>query len=590
MNFKKEKGITMISLVVALIIILIVLNVLVYNALDSAQIKALTNLYSDIGLLRDKVSEYYNEYGAIPAKIKYKNEEILGRLPESLLSKNNDTGDFYIIDLEAMQGITLNYGKDYEEIKNNEEITDEYTGVETDLYIINSNSHNIFYLGGVTVDNDGQMTTYFTDYTEADETEVDLRYIDGVLIPEEYYYIGRDDSNNIVISQDREEEIDDESLTQFIWYKRPNGLDEDNDMTELSKIKYSDEQNKTDFLKSVNNYKGYFKSKNKENNIEVVYIPLEENRWSEEYEKNGKYTDKNGDVAYIPKGYRVSLAEGTNEIRNGLVITSSIDETTSESNGNEFVWVPVNYFYDFKREDFGETINPFTTTDEEATEEKYYEPSGNGNDVDSTDDDIKEAQNLYKSVKTYKGFYIGRYETGISVDTARTAETTRTETPVIQKDKRLYNYVTFSQTATNKKNGAKEIARNMFQTDEYSSTLCYGVQWDAIMRWINNDNSMRYILTDSTGKGNYKENENPEVRIGTTGYSENYAIKNIYDLAGNVSEWTMEMYGTDKRVARGGNAGALGNSQPIANREPLNENTDLDDLSLYGFRVALYIK
>ena len=38
----------------------------------------------------------------------------------SVLSTQNDTGDFYVIDLEAMQGITLNYGKEYEKVKNDE--------------------------------------------------------------------------------------------------------------------------------------------------------------------------------------------------------------------------------------------------------------------------------------------------------------------------------------------------------------------------------------------------------------------------------------------------------------------------------------
>ena len=331
-NLKQEKGVTMIALVVTVIIILIVINVLVYNVQDSVQIKALTNLYSDIGLLKDKVSAYYDEYGAIPAKIKYNNTEKLERLPDTLLSENNDTGDFYIIDLEAMQGITLNYGHDYETINSDEDVTTEYTGDRTDIYIINENSHNIFYLNGVTIPDNNGTVTYFTDYTQADETTVDLKYIDGVLIPDGYYYIGKDTIGSgtdeyIVISQNKDEEVDDESLTQFIWYRRPNGLDEDNDATEISKIIFAEGQNLTDFLKSVNNYKGYFRNKNKTTNVDVVYIKIEENKWSEPYTKNGRYTDKNGDVAYIPKGYRVSLAEGSNEVRNGLVITSNIDTT-----------------------------------------------------------------------------------------------------------------------------------------------------------------------------------------------------------------------------------------------------------------------
>ena len=72
-----------------------------------------------------------------------------------------------------------------------------------------------------------------------------------------------------------------------------------------------------------------------------------------------------------------------------------------------------------------------------------------------------------------------------------------------------------------------------------NSTLCYGVQWDAVLRWINKDYSINYILRDSTEKGNYDANGN----LIKSGNDENYQIKNIYDLAGNVSEWTMENYG-----------------------------------------------
>ena len=63
---------------------------------------------------------------------------------------------------------------------------------------------------------------------------------------------------------------------------------------------------------------------------------------------NGIIKDKNGDIAYIPQGFRVSLAEGTNEIRSGLVITDEIDEN-GNSTGNEFVWIPVNDFYGFMK-------------------------------------------------------------------------------------------------------------------------------------------------------------------------------------------------------------------------------------------------
>lgn len=259
-KIKQEKGVTLTILVITVITLMIITGTLIYNVEDSTRIKKLTNLYSDIDLLRTKVTDYYEEYGEIPAKIKYTKPSGLS----NVLSKNNDTGDFYVIDLEAMKGITLNYGNDYEKIindttitKENPEKADQYK----DLYIINKNSHNIFYAKGVSIQDKNGVKMYYTDYTIPDETVVDLRYIDGILIPENYYYIGKSPngsgskSGSIVISNKKDDTIDGQSPNQFIWTKQIVELEE-----VPSGIEFDDGQNEEEFLKSVNKNKGYFRS------------------------------------------------------------------------------------------------------------------------------------------------------------------------------------------------------------------------------------------------------------------------------------------------------------------------------------------
>ena len=184
-NFRvKENGISLIALVITIIVLIILTNVLVYNSLDRIYIKKITNLNNDIELLREKTSDFYEQYGKIPAEIKYPKDNLTEL--KDVLSIKNDIGDFYVIDLEAMQGITLNYGKDYDTIKNDKDNVAKYT----DVYIINENSHNIFYVKGVSIEENNVEKKYYTDYTKPDETTVDLRYIDEKLIPENYYYIG----------------------------------------------------------------------------------------------------------------------------------------------------------------------------------------------------------------------------------------------------------------------------------------------------------------------------------------------------------------------------------------------------------------
>ena len=120
-----------------------------------------------------------------------------------------------------------------------------------------------------------------------------------------------------------------------------------------------------------------------------------------------------------------------------------------------------------------------------------------------------------------------------------------------------------------------------------TSTLIYGVQWDAIMAWLDpayttgtcdTENS---FVANSTGKGYYGQSSPT-----TTGSDANYAVKNIYDLAGNVYEWTMEAYGSTYRVFRGGCYDGSGELSPASSRD-----FDAPSLSYggIGFRSALYL-
>ena len=72
---KKSRGVTLISLVVTVTVILIMTNIVVFNVADSVRTTKLSNMQADIENLRDKVSAYYTEYGMIPAdtSIEYTN-------------------------------------------------------------------------------------------------------------------------------------------------------------------------------------------------------------------------------------------------------------------------------------------------------------------------------------------------------------------------------------------------------------------------------------------------------------------------------------------------------------------------------------
>ena len=141
-------------------------------------------------------------------------------------------------------------------------------------------------------------------------------------------------------------------------------------------------------------------------------------------------------------------------------------------------------------------------------------------------------------------------------------------------------------------NGAIEQARyfdSRYANQSVVSTLCYSVQWDAALNFIDPNYitnatigtpacSEDSYVRDSTDQGWYSQDD-----VTETGY---YEIKNIYDLAGNVTEWTMESYDTNGRVLRGGEYGSLGSEYPSSNRS--NSSPDFT-FPVVGFRVTLYL-
>ena len=87
---------------------------------------------------------------------------------------------------------------------------------------------------------------------------------------------------------------------------------------------------------------------------------------------------------------------------------------------------------------------------------------------------------------------------------------------------------------------AKGIAVN----SNVTSSMIWGSQWDATLKWMyNSGNAEKKKYTyDSTGKGNYYDtNGNKTI---ATGSIETYAVNNIYDMAGNVWDWTIEANST----------------------------------------------
>ena len=105
--------------------------------------------------------------------------------------------------------------------------------------------------------------------------------------------------------------------------------------------------------------------------------------------------------------------------------------------------------------------------------------------------------------------------------------------------------------------------------------MIWGNQFDRTLMWLMECNakdettgkSKEEVISDSTSWGNYSN------------------ANNIYDLAGNVFDWTMEAYDTYDRVYRGGGYSDNGTYDPARNRNTNNNPTNSN--SNNGTRATL---
>ena len=168
---KNQKGVNLVSLSVAVIVIITIVGTVLYNVRTNLGVQKLKAMQADIENLRGKVANYYLQYGALPILKQQEIEDsILSENVKTIENGNIETGKYYVIDLSAMENITLTYGEDYENLKDKspETIQTLSNGTLTDVYIINSVSHNIFYVHGITYEG----KTYYTQYQEEGKEKI----------------------------------------------------------------------------------------------------------------------------------------------------------------------------------------------------------------------------------------------------------------------------------------------------------------------------------------------------------------------------------------------------------------------------------
>ena len=317
--------------------------------------------------------------------------------------------------------------------------------------------------------------------------------------------------------------------------------------------------------------------------------------------------------------------EGT--IDKGLVI--------QDASGNEYVWVVVpKSLYNNADYNSNNAKKPSSSTDYANIEyclQKYTATYRNGtsySDVYYPDDknvgwfaDETAYNNLknsmLKSVYENGGFYVGRYEAGIeTTGTNRTSIEAQvngkypvpTTAPVTKADAYPYTYVTRTQ--------AQNLASNV-KLGTKTSSLMFGVQWDLVLAFMHNKGNIAdsTLTSNSTTIGNYNDNlwtiKNANAKYSTnngrtftacpnpfkkesytgilltTGADSSFSVQNIYDIAGNVWEWTLEKTsdGSFPCASRGGFCNFDGSDYPAAY---CGSNDTTNAVNYIGFRLSLW--
>ena len=301
---------------------------------------------------------------------------------------------------------------------------------------------------------------------------------------------------------------------------------------------------------------------------------------------------------------------------NSTVVEDDLDKgvVVKDSNNNEWTWIVVPK----------SIYTTATSSTDYANIEKDMQTYANKYRSSFTDEWDSKAQHgfvsageynnhknaMLKSVYENGGFYIGKYEVGIGEDTYRNYGTDYTtehpidETPVIQQDKYVYNWVRCSQ--------AQELSESLAVGGKTSS-LMFGIQWDLVLAYLEaNGVSENDLKVNSGSWGNYS-NEAFDITRGkystdyganyttvngtypkpassvllTTGATERNSKMNIYDLAGNVWEWTLEKgtFTGHPCASRGGNYNNIVPNDPASLRSNNSTSSSYNNL---GFRPALY--
>lgn len=525
---KKQKGITLIALIITIIVMLILVGVTVTTAINGGLFESTrkasrdTQKQSVLEELNALTAEFNADLYANPDKY-YSGEENIDAiimkqtkiriLGENIENPNSSIGESGWAEEEDGYYFYISFvykGTDakWKFVSKNEEGTIDYIEL---------------ILNGITIQEIGETPTINAVGNIKEVKE-------GVPIPKGFYYVTGTKNTGVVISDNQADEnkADGNTGNQFVWVPvklNPRLKIVIDDTKNISKVTIMDLQ---DDEKQIDVNGKYLEEIIDFNDSTIYEIAIE-------YEDGTKTENLySTDLQYKQLSENLRKLKVLAEYYGGL---ENLADALKENN------YPDQNF-EFKIDIFKEYFKNF----------EIYDTTG----------DTPEKNSVLK----YGGFYIGRYEIG--------------ENGTTKKDNSPKRNISFT--------AAKSEAEEKYNNNEFGvkSSLPSGSAWNSTAKWIVNSKAESWdsVFNDSTSWGNYKPSAIGQGTLKSTGSSDSYSKNHIYDLAGNLQEWTLETANTNEKICRGSNYDIGGRPCMVSGDSTAVTATENET----GYRLMLYIK
>ena len=534
---ENRKGITLVSLVITIVVLLILASITTYSGIEVIKSSRLTTFTTEMKIMQTQVNELYQRY-------KDGDNTVLG-LGKDLDSVSEQANKVFT---EKESGITDQNEYQYFDqntIKNVLKIE----GVEGEFFVNIKNRSVVSYQG---FQYEGK--TYYT--------------LDQ--LPDGLYNVKYKENTATPIFDVSVEEISDNKWRITISNIQYEGYIDKWDVNyQLEGQNYKSEDlsfivtQKGEYTISISN--GNVKSNLK--TVKVLITVEMAKKMNKVFDDNIELIDTYQNQLTIPKGFKIAEDSAT-DVTGGVVIE---DATYDGTIGSQFVWIPVGDIYadkektEVNKRTIGLNRYTFAPDGTETSQEENVIGSYNQHQElqisDKGNVTAKNIENFKTNTKKNGGYYIGRYEAGVtgydSVAKSNNSKLTNwtgytktdgTDAQIVCKNgQQVWNYVT--------QNKASELSRNMYTSNKFNSDLINSYAWDTAIVFIQ----------EFSGDTDYSRQTRLQESLANTGEAADGTNKdvrsNIFDMSGNTWEWSTETCISidDKPCTRRGGSYFLGN-------------------------------